>query len=375
MTLDDFFLLHKNKKFPELDGLRAWAIVMVVMAHIGAWIDNIAAESPFQTLTIRMIKFITYYFPFVGSVGGGAGVDLFFLLSGFLIFMTLYSKNISLVSFFSKRFQRLLPVHVILALSFLVPLSFVNIFLNTFFLSEFLSDFPNVIPITWTLSYELLFYVLCSIWFIVLKKMSHVHSWSFFFGFSILLFLSKWFLTGPLESIGIKYVDMNRFMAFIFGVGIAKLYFSHKDKWLQYEIFFRYTFIPGLVMVQIFKYSYNLVFNELAYGMIATSLSYLFLDMGLFMILASQLTSKDSMAKIFFRNRYARILGMISYSMYLFHYTFALPMTKNILSVISAIPTRMLFFIPVSFLITIVFSVVLFHYLEKPYFLHRKSGK
>lgn len=73
-------------RLPELDGLRAWAITAVVFGHLG----------------------ISFF------VGGGVGVDLFFVLSGFLITHLLLREydrrgRIDLLAFYRRRAWRLLP--------------------------------------------------------------------------------------------------------------------------------------------------------------------------------------------------------------------------------------------------------------------------
>jgi peptidoglycan/LPS O-acetylase OafA/YrhL len=73
-------------RLPELDGLRAWAITAVVFGHLGVSL----------------------------FVGGGVGVDLFFVLSGFLITHLLLReydrrRKIDLLAFYRRRAWRLLP--------------------------------------------------------------------------------------------------------------------------------------------------------------------------------------------------------------------------------------------------------------------------
>ena len=69
----------------DIDGLRALAIVPVVLYHAGA-----------------------HYFP-----GGFVGVDVFFVISGFLITGILYrdvsSGKANLVNFYVRRIKRILP--------------------------------------------------------------------------------------------------------------------------------------------------------------------------------------------------------------------------------------------------------------------------
>jgi len=79
-------LAVRGKKIPGLEGLRGVAIVMVILYHLG-----------------------------VSRFGGGyLGVDLFFVLSGFLITSLLIeeqaaTERIALVSFWVRRAKRLLP--------------------------------------------------------------------------------------------------------------------------------------------------------------------------------------------------------------------------------------------------------------------------
>jgi peptidoglycan/LPS O-acetylase OafA/YrhL len=76
-------------RLPELDGLRAWAIIAVLFGHLG----------------------ISFF------IGGGLGVDLFFVLSGFLITHLLLREydrrgSIDLLAFYRRRAWRLLPALV-----------------------------------------------------------------------------------------------------------------------------------------------------------------------------------------------------------------------------------------------------------------------
>lgn len=80
-------------RLPELDGLRAWAITAVVFGHLG----------------------VSFF------VGAGLGVDLFFVLSGFLITHLLLREydrrsRIDLVAFYRRRAWRLLPALVVMLL-------------------------------------------------------------------------------------------------------------------------------------------------------------------------------------------------------------------------------------------------------------------
>jgi peptidoglycan/LPS O-acetylase OafA/YrhL len=91
-----------------LDTLRALAIVVVMLYHL-----TIFGELP------RRILPVTYF--------GSMGVDLFFVLSGFLIGQQalkpyLTGQRLSITEFYRRRAYRILPAYlVVLALYFLVP--------------------------------------------------------------------------------------------------------------------------------------------------------------------------------------------------------------------------------------------------------------
>jgi len=91
---------------PDIDGLRALAILLVVVYH---------------------------YF---GVLGGYIGVDIFFVISGYLISLqimtSLEKQSFSLVEFYAKRIRRILPALVVVICSclafawfFLFPTDFV----------------------------------------------------------------------------------------------------------------------------------------------------------------------------------------------------------------------------------------------------------
>lgn len=70
---------------PEIDGLRALAVIPVIFFHAG----------------------------FPGFSGGFIGVDIFFVISGFLITGILLNehetKTYSIIAFYERRARRLLP--------------------------------------------------------------------------------------------------------------------------------------------------------------------------------------------------------------------------------------------------------------------------
>jgi len=80
---------------PDIDGLRAMAVLSVLLFHAN-----------------------------LGCPGGFVGVDMFFVISGFLIFQLIFeelnSRTFSLIAFWERRIRRILPALVTVVLAVLV---------------------------------------------------------------------------------------------------------------------------------------------------------------------------------------------------------------------------------------------------------------
>lgn len=143
---------RSRKYFPGLDGLRAIAIVAVVWHH--------SARPDFLPMFAR----------------GFAGVDLFFVLSGFLIATLLVREKdrngrISLRDFWARRFLRLMPAYYLLLFGMLGAYlllqpddpdtaKLVNGFhIYALYLSNWFHPGANNLGITWSLATEEQFYL------------------------------------------------------------------------------------------------------------------------------------------------------------------------------------------------------------------------
>lgn len=93
-----------EKRIPELDGVRGIAILLVLLWHFtGMLVDP--SQGDVQYLAWRYLIF------------GRTGVDLFFVLSGFLIIGILVDNRDSpnyLTTFYARRALRILPPYLIL---------------------------------------------------------------------------------------------------------------------------------------------------------------------------------------------------------------------------------------------------------------------
>jgi len=202
----------RNKR---LDVLRCVAVVTVLLHHSGIW--------PFFTRT------------------GWTGVDLFFVLSGFLISGLLFSEYkkrhvISLKRFFIRRGLKIYPAfYVFLLLTGIVELlvfhahPLVQYLHETFFLMDYKQGFWDH---TWTLAVEEQFYIFLPLFLLVILRFSAKRENPFrlipWAAFSIALFCvisraASIYIGKP--NFQMAYIAFhNRMDALFFGVLIGYLY-------------------------------------------------------------------------------------------------------------------------------------------------------
>ncbi|SIO13688.1 acyltransferase family protein [Chitinophaga niabensis] len=224
-------MAHTNGKLAGLDHLRALAIITVLFYHY------------------RMFKHPEWIDDVMGF--GWTGVDLFFVLSGYLISSQLFAsiavaKPISLPEFFIKRFFRIIPAYlVVLAIYFLVPAfhekealpplwKFLTFTQNFDFDIKHFGTFSHV----WSLCVEEHFYLLFPlalitiVYFNATKRGGAFLSGLLLFGFAARLF--TWYtLVAPdagNDTFGITwykqiyYPTYNRLDGLLAGVSIAALF-------------------------------------------------------------------------------------------------------------------------------------------------------
>ena len=111
-------ITNSGNFIPEIDGLRFVAIITVVLFHLYGFIEN-KDGSIYST---------NYNFDFIANFlkNGNFGVELFFVLSGFILglpFAKHYlkdSKKLSLKSYFLRRVSRLEPPYIIVMFLLLI---------------------------------------------------------------------------------------------------------------------------------------------------------------------------------------------------------------------------------------------------------------
>jgi exopolysaccharide production protein ExoZ len=147
----------------SMEGLRGFAVFLVFIVHFVAlvkpWISN---DSTFSTIAQSLHTI------------GNTGVDLFFVLSGYLIYGSLISRKQGYLRFMSRRLQRIYPAFIVVFAVYVVssfifpaesklPISVsdkIVYLVQNFFLLPGLFPIEPMITVAWSLSYEMFYYLL-----------------------------------------------------------------------------------------------------------------------------------------------------------------------------------------------------------------------
>ena len=144
-----------------LDFLRGWAAVLVVISHYcGAFWT--AGEFAGYKVSLMPHSFISQYDFFIGQLG----VGIFFILSGFVITMSL--TRYSGIGFLVNRMLRIYPVYIVaLSLTLIsmcyiydhIPYTDSNIISQYFIVVSAYMGNGHIDGVSWTLEIELYFYI------------------------------------------------------------------------------------------------------------------------------------------------------------------------------------------------------------------------
>lgn len=287
-----------KKELESLQFLRFIAITLVIFAHV---------------------PIVQYSFSLSFLGGGAIGVDLFFIISGFIM-MYITKPDTNFIRFFSRRFFRIAPLNIFFTLIIILisyylylnpefanretlyhfPISKVDLeyfFKSVFFIHLF--DTP-INSIAWSLQNEFVFYTLFSICLFL-----RINRLFFFSVYAILIVSYGIFGDLGFENIFIKYLFSPIMIEFVMGIFLYKIYIM---KLLKPSDGILITFFMVIVILFFGKFDsfyQGSFYRVLTYGTISFFVIYLFL----------LYEEKLKFAKIFV------FLGDASYSLYLTHWT------------------------------------------------------
>ena len=298
---------------PEIDGLRALAVGVVILYH---------SKHSF---------FGRDFFS-----GGFIGVDIFFVISGYLISSLIFKEllatgNFSFKLFYERRIRRILPAlfTVIIACipfawMFILPLDLIDfsksaissiLFSSNIFFHfsglEYGSQDSLLRPLlhTWSLSVEEQFYILFPIIFL-------------FFFINFKKFLSRFIIFGIIASLVIAEITSKNFISLNF-------YFIHTRIWellagsliAYYEFFEKKNFkentlnkfYPSIGLLMI-------IYSIISFDDNMRHPSFITLIPVLGTVLIIAFSKQNEIVNTLFSQKIFVQIGLISYSLYLWHY-------------------------------------------------------
>lgn len=339
----------------ELDGIRAMAVIAVFFYHCHLQIGG------FSILP-----------------GGFLGVDIFFVLSGYLIssivFDDIYNSKFNFISFYIKRARRILPaLFVVLTFSSIITYQLLlpddymvfgkSALASVFFVSNYYyysfdsytatSSLYNFLLHTWSLSAEWQFYLLFPVFIVSVKKYAEKHLLQIvIIGFIVSLSLAC-FLSNRNHDLSF-YSFATRAWELLAGCMVAYIE-KNKESRIKNEIANQVLPLVGMTML---IYSFLFITDTSIHPGIITLIPVI----GTCLIIIS--SSKEELVGRCLQIRPVVFIGAISYSLYLWH---------QIVIVTFRIVKHVHINIGQGFMlliITLTLSIATYYYIEKPF---RKS--
>ncbi len=323
---------------------------------------------------------------------GHIGVDLFFVLSGFLIMLSLYRSE-NFISYFKKRIARIAPLAMGSSLIFWVITtrlqnfsfeSISDLFAHLFFINGFFPQWYHTInPVTWSISIEMAFYLLLPfIWIFFAKK----NIKKFFIIFSSLVFLSFLYRSGLFfifedwsaeKRIIFSEQLWGRLDQFFLGIFLAFITLKYQTSIMKTDekkksenfLFFKkyqqiFLFSLSFLFLSISSFTFYFLQSDFREIFFAQIFLHFITAGGFFFLLWWFLFVSDEKKNNFFMRIFS-FLGSISYGIYIFHFPILSQVSKSIHSPFLG------FFIGIF--LTIIFSYFSFHFFEKWFLKKRKK--
>ena len=349
--------LNYIKYRPELDGLRAVAVFAVIIYHA------------------NFVLFGWNLFQ-----GGFIGVDIFFVISGYLITTLIlkeffYTNKFSFKYFYYRRIRRILPVLLfvtiitsIISYFILLPESLIDfgksILSIIFFGSNFYFWFTGerygaentlIKPLlhTWSLSVEEQFYILFPIFLIItLKFFRKYFTLGLFLIFLISLLFAEY--SSKMHPSFNFYILLSRGFELLIGSLLSYFKLNNQEE-IQKQNSILNLVCPSFGIILIFFSFLFFNFTKIFHPSFITLIPLLGVSLVIWFSKKGELITEILSSRIF------SFFGLISYSLYLWHYPiFAFLRYIDVFN--NSIWIKLF-----SILVTIIISILSFYFIERPF--------
>lgn len=349
---------NEISKLNHIDLLRGLAVVMVIITHIAFTDINISEET-------RSI--LTY---------GAHGVQLFFFLSAYTLCRSMDSRKEAgnLKHFYIRRFFRIAPLYYTGILIYWIvslipeinlngPLSHnenytpLNVVSNVLFLNSFnINGYNNIVPGGWSIGTEMFFYLCFPFVYMIYERVKENYVY-LILPLLTLLLANVYMILGYLVFKDVIYTSLffygflpNQMPVFLLGMSY---YFLEKKNLLKASaltsaLLFMILFVSSFLIFRTLRHNINIYIF-----VAAISFAFLF----------------QVFKKVNFEFYSLSRIGQLSFSIYLFHFLFAYPLSYKVSTLLAGhVGTLGVFLINVflSLILSVLISIFSERYIEKP---------
>ncbi len=341
-------MIQQNKPLHLIQVLRGVASLLVVLLHA-----TINVNENFKT------DFLGDFFSF-----GGAGVDIFFVLSGFIITYTsiknlTHSDNV--MPFLRRRIVRVFPTYWIIITGFLL----LQVFFSSFYKTHYSFNIRNILStyfllpghtmingVSWTLTYELFFYFLFTLAFILPTKKLIYLVFTFYTVVLILLPVFGYYASNPNYWVNLLTHPMNT--EFFMGILAALIIpYIPSKMCIPFVAGGCILFLVGGILGN----RQFIVVNDIFNRVILFGIPAFFIIVGL---VKFELHKSIEVHNIFL------LLGEASYSLYLLHLPILVAFTRIIArsGITNSVEIHILLFVAIVMICFV--SILFYKWIEKP---------
>jgi peptidoglycan/LPS O-acetylase OafA/YrhL len=344
--------------------MRALAIMLVLAGHC-AWIFP-----PSDGVAMQLL-----------ALSGYLGVEVFFVLSGFLIGNILYRMFLekftlsSTIIFLKRRWYRTLPNYYLILLVNIGIANYIGyeiaeLWRYFLFLQNFAMPMLPFFTESWSLSIEEFAYVLLPLSLLLAASFNNrkVTFFNVVFVLWVVFILNKMYYHSNSEvlsmdqwNLAVKSVVIFRLDAILTGVLCSWLYWNYRRSWnalrrifLGIGILMLIFLVFGVGILGLFIENYPFFWNVLYLPLTSIMVACFLPVLSTWRSTASALSLPVT------------FVSKISYSMYLLHYGVVLQLMKFQYHIDGATLTELVFFTAIYFAATIVLSCLLYRFYERP---------
>ena len=351
-----------------LDVMRATAILMVLSSHI-LWI-----YPPRQNLISQLFQLF-----------GFLGVEVFFVLSGFLIgtiFYKLYlNDNFSIKTvfyFLKRRWYRTLPNYYLfliinLIVGLLIGYQITDLWKYLFFFQNLYTTMLPFYPDSWSLSIEEYTYVVFPfsifiITYLVKPKNKKRTFIVVVFSLILLFIINRLYYNSTTSNttliqwnVSLKDIVMYRIDAILYGIVFSWIAYNYNHFWIKNKETFAFV---GMVLL--FFMSFGIGFLQITIERFPMFWNVFYLTIiSLTMACFLPILSEWKTTKLPFKNTITWI-SIISYSYYLLHYSIVMYLMKYFIDTTKLELYELHIFTLIFLIISFGLSYIIYKYYEKP---------